>query len=238
MGDSAERTPGRGVLEGAFQVLDVLAAERDGAGLSEVARAGGLPKATAYRLLEQLVGIGAVQRHGQRYFVGKVLARLGQAWQPHPQLRAAALGPVRTLASLSATAVAVTVLHGDRVRIVAATRGALGELPQMRADSDLASRTAAGRVLLAAQPGAEPPDGYSRAEWRRIRDGLRHETTIAVDHQEAVPGICCVAAPVVLPRQQGIASISALVISRTVPQQLPDLLVRAAAEVTRNLGVR
>lgn len=54
---------GRGVLEGAFIVLDALARVPAGAGLSALARDTGLSKATVHRLLEQLVNLGAVQRH-------------------------------------------------------------------------------------------------------------------------------------------------------------------------------
>ncbi|MDT7566078.1 MAG: IclR family transcriptional regulator, acetate operon repressor, partial [Pseudonocardiales bacterium] len=73
---------GRGVLEGAFELLDVLSRMPSGAGLSGLSRDSGLPKATTHRLLEQLVALGAVQRDGQRYYVGGALARLGRSWQP------------------------------------------------------------------------------------------------------------------------------------------------------------
>jgi IclR family acetate operon transcriptional repressor len=182
------------------------------------------------------VELGAAQRDGQRYFVGSTLARLGQAWQPSPRLRDAALDPVRTLAALTRTAVAVTVLSGDRVRVVIATRGALGELPKITVGSDLARRTAAGQVLLAADENRDPPEEFSRAEWRRLRAGMRH-SAIALDHQEVTPGVCCVATPVALPGGRGIASLSALSVGRALPRHVPDLVLRAAGEISRNLVV-
>ncbi|MFD0384920.1 helix-turn-helix domain-containing protein [Streptomyces stramineus] len=76
---------------GAFALLDALEEARE-AGLTALAARSGLPKTTAYRLLEQLAELGAVERHGARYRPGPRLFRLGSAWQPHPALRAAARG--------------------------------------------------------------------------------------------------------------------------------------------------
>lgn len=235
---TAKKAQGRGVLEGAFCVLDVLAAAPDGLGLSELSRECDLPKATTFRLVEQLVGIGAAQRHERRYFVGRMLVRLGRAWQPHPMLRQSSLQTVKTLATLTRSAVAVTVLDGERVRVVTGTVGAVGELPLMQADSDVASRTAAGRVLLATQPDRDPPASISSLEWRRLRADLRRHGAVVMDHQDVTQGICCVAAPVRLPEGFGTASISALVVNRTLPPNLADSVLRAADTIARGLAVR
>ena len=50
-------SPGRGVLYGAFAVLEVLADADGGVGLTALAGACGLAKTSAYRLAEQLVKI-------------------------------------------------------------------------------------------------------------------------------------------------------------------------------------
>jgi IclR helix-turn-helix domain len=52
---------GRGVLDGAFAILDALAHADEGLGLTALARASGLAKTSAHRLAEQLVTLGAVQ---------------------------------------------------------------------------------------------------------------------------------------------------------------------------------
>jgi IclR family transcriptional regulator, acetate operon repressor len=236
--DVATKAQGRGVLEGAFSVLEALSDAPDGLGLSELSRECGLPKATTFRLVEQLAGIGAVQRHERRYFVGSLLVRLGRSWQPFPRLRRVALQPVKALAASSRTAVAITVLDGDRIRVVTATLGAVGELPSMQPDSYVASRTAAGRVLLATQPDRDPPAAFSGVEWRRLRAGLRTHGAVVIDHQEATPGICCVAAPVRLPEGSGTASISALVVNRTVPPNLVDSVLRTADKISLGFTAR
>jgi hypothetical protein len=61
---------GRGVLGRAFAVLEALAQADAGLGLTGLARASGLAKTSAYRLAEQRVALGAVQRVDQRYYVG------------------------------------------------------------------------------------------------------------------------------------------------------------------------
>ncbi|MER6899719.1 helix-turn-helix domain-containing protein, partial [Amycolatopsis sp. NPDC000740] len=53
-----KRKAGRGVLEGAFLLLEELARNGE-AGPTQLAAATGLHKATAHRLLDQLVGVGA-----------------------------------------------------------------------------------------------------------------------------------------------------------------------------------
>ena len=88
----------RGVLGGAFAVLEALAQADAGLGLSGLARASGLAKTSAYRLAEQLVGLGAIQRVDRRYYVGARVGRIGQQWQPDPLLRRAAQTTVHALA--------------------------------------------------------------------------------------------------------------------------------------------
>ena len=58
---------GRGVLDGAFAVLDALAHADQGLGLTALARASGLAKTSVHRLAEQLVMLGAVQCVEHRY---------------------------------------------------------------------------------------------------------------------------------------------------------------------------
>ncbi|RAJ48519.1 IclR-like helix-turn-helix domain-containing protein [Streptomyces sp. KhCrAH-43] len=80
----------RGVIEGAFALLDALRRCGGEAGLTEIAAACALPKGSVHRLLKQLLLVGAVERRGSRYRVGSQLYRLGQVWEPHPGLRVAA----------------------------------------------------------------------------------------------------------------------------------------------------
>jgi DNA-binding IclR family transcriptional regulator len=235
-GASNGSAAGRGVLEGAFELLNVLSRMPSGAGLSELTRDSGLPKATTHRLLDQLIGLGAVQRDGQRYYIGGSLARLGRCWQPDPALRRAALAPSRTLARLTGAAVAVCVLEGPLIRVVTAAGGTTTPAPRMHTEDELSVRTAAGQVLLAGGPDREPPPGFTRPEWKRIRDSLSRHAAVAIDHQDILPGVYCAAAAIPLPTPGRVASIATLFVNRTPPRDLSELVLRAARETTRSLA--
>jgi IclR helix-turn-helix domain len=103
-GPASPEAAGRRVLDGAFAILEALSRADDGLGLTALARASGLAKASAYRLAEQLVSLGAVQRVDCRYYIGARIDRMGQGWQPNPGLRKAAQVPVRALAVCQWTA--------------------------------------------------------------------------------------------------------------------------------------
>jgi IclR family acetate operon transcriptional repressor len=227
------------VLEGAFHVLGVLAQAEVGAGLSEIARQAALPKSTTHRLLEQLVDLGAVQRHERRYFVGSGLARLGNAWQPHPGLQRATREPVRVLSALTSTVVSITVLDANRIRVVTATRGVLTEVPRMQTYDEIPPIHAAGQLLLLARRGADddPPSGLTAGEWRRARARFARPGNLVIDRQEVMSGVCCVAAPVWRPDGELIASITAIALKSSVPAGLPELVQRASREITRNLAL-
>lgn len=228
---------GRGVLEGAFQILDALARAPLGAGLSALARNTGLPKATVHRLLEQLVDLGAVQRHDRGYCVGRLLARIGDSWQPHPGLVKASRGPLSLLSSLTSTATCVTVLRGGRVRVITGTRGPVTEIPMIRPGDEYPLETAAGRVLTLTNPATsdERPPTLTVPQWRRERAAFHRSGSIIVDHQEVVAGLCCVATPIRAKDGTCIATVSTLMINKRIPAGLPDLVRRAATEISDNL---
>jgi DNA-binding IclR family transcriptional regulator len=225
------------VLDGAFELLEALADAPAGAGLSDLARDTGLPKATTYRLLEQLVGRGAVQRQKQRYYVGATMARIGRQWQPSPALRRASLTPVGQLARLAGVDVAVCVLDGDTIRVVSASSGISDAMHRMSTSDELVVRTAAGRVLLAARTDRDRPTGFSQAEWNRTRDSMSRHAAIAVDHQDILPGVFCAAAAIPLSDHHDIAAIGALSIGRSPRPDLTEMVLRAARDVSRALAL-
>jgi IclR family transcriptional regulator, acetate operon repressor len=221
------------VLVGAFAVLDALACADDGLGLTALARASGLAKTSTYRLAEQLVAIGAVQCIEHRYYVGALIGRIGQRWQPDPLLRRAAQGPVHTLSVQAGAMASLRILHDDRLRLICATAARDQVHISDPADRELVARTATGRVLYATQPTGDValPDCWSQPEWRRLRESVRQPGATVSDHQDAFPGICCVSAPVWWPDKSCAGAITVLVLSRTLPPRLADLVSHAAGRV-------
>jgi DNA-binding IclR family transcriptional regulator len=222
---------GRGVLEGAFGLLQVLAEHSDGVGLSEVARIAGVPKATAHRLLEQLVELGAAQRIDRRYLVGPLMSRLGDSWRPQPALRRAARTPMAMLCRMASACVTLSVLHRGETRLVAGSRGPLRELPELRPFEEFSVHTAAGRLLQHTANGADPAPGVELGEWRRERADLARTGWLVAEHGT----LSCVASTVHGPDGTAVAALSALVLRPSPPAGLPELVTRAAGEISRGL---
>lgn len=181
------------MLDGAFGLLD--AVEQAGeAGLTRLAADCGLPKTTAYRLLEQLVTLGALERCATGYRTGPRLFRLGHAWEPHPRLRDAARGPVRRLAEATGATVALGVLREGRTLVLNWTPGDPGAPTPLGDQISWPWYTAAGKVLVAGMP-PDFPLGSVPASWRREAADIR-DRGAAFEREELIEGVSCVAVPV------------------------------------------
>lgn len=228
---------GRRVLDGAFEVLFVLAAAEDGLGLTALAHAAELPKTSAFRLAEQLVTLGAVQRVDHRYYIGARIRQMGQRWQPDPLLRRAAQAPVHTLAVQSGAVASLRILYEDQLRTICATvRHGHTCIPQP-ADPESAARTATGRVLYATRPvGFDAlPGCWTATEWRRLRKCIRDLHATVVDHHDVFPGVCCVSAPVWWPNGTCAGAVTALLQASNPTPMIRDLVLCAARRIEAGL---
>lgn len=193
----------------ALGVLEHVADAGTPLGLSEVARACGLPISTAHRMIRSLVDSGYLHREpDRRYRLGPRLVALGGvALDPvgpevSPWLR-------RLVAATGETANAAT-LCGDEVMFVAQA----ASTHQMRASSQLHHRTMVhcsglGKALLALLPDGEVVAMAARTglprrtehtltgvdELLEALDGVRRAGH-AVDDEEEEYGVRCVAVPV------------------------------------------
>ncbi|MFC0842319.1 IclR family transcriptional regulator [Streptomyces noboritoensis] len=227
--DRTGNTLGRGVLEGAFGLLEELAHGGE-LGLTRLADGAGLPKATAHRLLAQLVAVGAVQRRAGRYRLGPKTFRLGQAWQPAPALREAARRPLRQLAmTITGASVNIAVPDAGRTLIVGGIRGEVDDVFPVHAGALAPHGNAGDRMFAAETPETEPPACCSRTEWKRLV-AKAHEQSLAFDYEWPVPDVSCVAAPVRAPSGEIIAGVAAVVLDgRRLPSIAPA--VRRAADM-------
>ncbi|MFB7504873.1 IclR family transcriptional regulator [Streptomyces broussonetiae] len=224
--------PGRSVLEGAFALLESLA-DTDETGLAALAASSGLPKTTAYRLLDQLVALGAVERRGTCYRTGSRMFRLGRGWQPHPGLRAAAQEPLRQLAGATGASVCLCVLREGRTMAAAGIPGIVDELAPVRAGATWPWTTAAGRLLVATGPkalltGPLPPS------WKRQAAEIQ-QNGVALDREELIPGVCCVAVPVAPPRGEVVGALCAMVEPERDLRRLTHIVTRAGRAIGAGL---
>ncbi|MGW9438755.1 IclR family transcriptional regulator [Streptomyces sp. NPDC055607] len=212
--DAREGAPrGRGVLEGAFALLDALRRNGDEAGVTELALACGVPKGTVHRLLDQLVGVGAVERAGNRYRVGPQLYRLGQAWEPHPGLRPAAELPLQRLRAATGASVVLVVLREETALTVGSVPGDLEPLLPVRNGLAFRLDTAAGRALRGP-----------------LRGGA------VLDREDVVEGVCCASLPVRAPDGRTVAALAAMVPAGRRLDALAHAVAGAGAAITRALA--
>jgi IclR family transcriptional regulator, acetate operon repressor len=229
---SAPAAGGRSVLEGAFTLLEAVAKSGE-SGLTKLAAITGLPKTTAYRLLEQLVALGAVERTGGTYRMGSRVFRLGQRWQPHPGLLTAANGPVHTLARATGASVGICVLREGQTMAVGGVPGEVDELAPLRPSQTWPWTTAAGRILV-ANARRELPLGPLPARWRQEAAAIR-DHGVAIDREELIPGVCCVAVPVRDARGNAVAALCALVPPSRRLSRLEETVVRVGRSISTTL---
>jgi len=228
---------GRGVLDGAFALLDALANADEGLGLTALARATGLAKTSTHRLAEQLVTLGAVQCFEHRYYVGPRMLRIGQRWQPDPLLRLCAQAPVHTLAVQSHATASLRILHEHRLRYICAAAPHGRAYMPVPADRESIARTATGRVLYATQSASDAtlPDCWTRREWRNLRESIRDPRATVLDHQDAVAGVCCVSAPVWWPTGACAGAVTVTVQANDLPACLPAMVSHTARSIVAAL---
>lgn len=237
IGSGPAGCPSRGVLDGAFAVLEALADADGGLGLTALADACRLAKTSAHRLAQQLVALGAVQRVDQRYYIGARIGRIGQRWQPDPVLRQAGQAPVHALAVRSRALASLRILHEDTLRVICCTvPNGRAYLPSP-ADRESTARTATGRVLYAATTKSDGalPGGWTARDWRTLRASVRDRHATVVDHQEVFPGICCVSAPVWWPNGTNAGAVTVSLHAAEPTPNLRDLVLSAARTIGAGL---
>ncbi|HWL42977.1 MAG TPA: IclR family transcriptional regulator [Ilumatobacter sp.] len=183
--------PSRTVLSRVASLLDVFEGADGGLSVTELGRLTQLPKSTAFRLAEQMVDLGWLERDPAGYRVGVRMLELGGLARRRTRLRNRAMPYLSELAAATGLAVNFAVLDGDEVVIVE-------QIPMRGCDLPLTGRcrfpaatTSLGKVLLAFG-GNDQLDGVQRApELAAVR-----RRQIAFDADGTYAGISCIGAPV------------------------------------------
>jgi DNA-binding IclR family transcriptional regulator len=218
----------------ALHVLLALEQSPAGRGVTDIARALGLPKSAVHRLLVTFQACGFVQQlsENSRYTLGPVLARLG--------LRAADLFTPRRVARPYMEALAheigETIFLGVLCEASVLIIEKVEQSQMLRISPELGTtlplrQTALGQVWLAFCPAGQrdtllatlrPPDSVIPAE--RALAGLRQELAaiaqqgFAVSLETWMPDICCLAVPVWNSRQELVAALAVAVPRSRMPQ--------------------
>lgn len=174
--------------------------------LSEVTQRTGIPRSTAHRLLEQLVTKRWITRNEHRYELGSKSYQLGQWALNQNRLRHGAVPVLNRLARSTGLTVHLAALHdGDALYLDRIPGRTPLTLPSRVGSQLPAHLTAVGKAIL-ANLDSEKMHNITRAPLRKSTqysitspDHLYEELErvrnhgAAVDREEAVIGIACVA---------------------------------------------
>ncbi len=246
-------------VDKALRILETLGAEPVDLGLAELSRRLGIEKSTLHRLLGTLERRGFVRRDPSslRYSLGIRMLELGTAVTARSALGRAAAPVLDRLAVRSRLTVNLAVLDEDEILYVAKR-----ESPEpLRLTVEVGRRlpahcTALGKAMLAFRPDAEVRRLYGRKKKLRrftpntIVDPARllgelarvRRTGAAEDREELVPGLRCLAAPVVDFTGYAVAAISLSAATVSLDERrlagLRSMLAEGAADISGALSGR
>jgi len=242
-------------VERALQILGCFDDEHPERGISDIAQAVGLHKATAHRIVTTLVNYGFLERviDEQKYKLGVELPNLGYKVLRRMDLRREAFPFMKQLVDdwdetcdLSifdrGKAFYIEVIRGNRALTISAAVGQ--QLP--------AHATASGKIFLAYLTSdeldeflSEPLSSYidstvtSPGELRKQLEKFR-EHGYAVDYEEFERGVCAIAAPIFNRSGKVIAAIGVpSPISRMTPDRVSNIakvLKDAAKAISHRMG--
>nr|XP_061803723.1 HTH-type transcriptional regulator XynR-like [Nerophis lumbriciformis] len=195
-----------------------------GAKFTEAVRGSGVAKSTAHRLLNELVGIGAVRfdANSKTYYGGLLLAQLGSAVAAEYDLRKVARPHLERLQKEIGHTVTLGIRDGDQgIYLDKVESKDFG----IRLHSEIGKSfplhcTGIGKVLMSATPAAELSTllrGKLKALTARTitsKARLKKELAeirrrgYAIDDEEITRGLICIAAPVFGPGQQIAGALS------------------------------
>jgi DNA-binding IclR family transcriptional regulator len=236
-----------GVLTKALRVVDLLQDSRSPLSLHEISIQAGINKSTALRLLAHLEGEKYLRRDERGgYILGPKFLRLGSHYNVQAPLREMAHESLWELWRITQETVNLAVLDGFDVVYI----DCLESPHDLRQVSNVGMRavlyrTALGKALLAFHPAEQcerlikslrfetftPHTVTSAFELDRDLNSIR-QSGFAVDNEESVVGLRCIAAPILDTRGIAVAAISISgPTSRITPQKTPMLgeAVKAAA---------
>ncbi len=240
------------------QILQILASSATGTSLSEIMTALGLPRSSAYALLDDLVSSGLVEEDvgpgPKTYRVGIGAFEIGMAFLRQRSLAGEAQRIVERIVTRFDETAHLAILDGAEVVYVAKAESSHA----MRVASAVGSRlpahaTGVGKALLAqletdevvrlypaeVLPALTPTTVRTRRELLDQLAVVRRDG-YAFDDSESTPGLQCLAVPIMGPASAGLAALSLSVPTvrmATMDQhEIREELVKAGAEISHQLG--
>ncbi len=254
MRPAKERTVSVQVLERAFQLLDILAAQREPVSLKVIAEQSGLHPSTAHRILNDL-GVGRYVDRPEpgQYRLGMRLLELGNLVKARLDVRDAALAPMRDLHNATRQPVNLSMRQGDEIVYIERTYSERSGMQVVRAVGGRAPLhlTSVGKLFLAR-------DDASRVRAYATRTGLAGHTRnsitdlprlerelgkvnqsgVARDDEELELGVRCMAAPILDNEGKLVAGLSISAPADRLEESWLERLRSTAAQISATLGHR
>lgn len=242
-------------IERALRILDCFDAQHPEMGVSEIAQAVGLHKATAYRIVTTLLSYGYLERaeDGQRYRLGMALASLGFIAMRRTDVRREAMPIMTDLAARLNETCDLSVYNRGEVYFIEVVQGSRALTVAAAVGRSLpVHATASGKVLLAHLADAEseaalegPLVAHTQrtitrpAELRRQLEVVRAQG-FAFDDEELEAGVRAISAPVRDRDGRVIAALSVTCPTSRLPlDRVPAIAAearQAADAISRRLG--
>jgi len=242
--------------ERVLRVLDVIGDSPVGATALEISDELGLTLSTTYRLLKTLRGRDYITRDasGRRYLLGRTVDNLGRALRYQLVVGPAMRSILRSVHESAHAAVYLTMHRGADIAIAhiedSQQHRRIGQLHVGFAEATHA--TAFGKVMLASMGDAElsqflernSPTALTRntlTSAAKLGDQLQEVRAqqLAVEVEEYMPRLACVAAPVKTATGRTIGSVAVSVGAEEVSRRALDLeraVRRGAWQVSSHVG--
>jgi DNA-binding IclR family transcriptional regulator len=237
------------VLGKAFSILSAFDDDHNTLRLVDLSQRSGVPKPSVYRLAQELVSLGMLERVDNGYRIGFSIFALSQRVGSASLLRTVGRPVLVDLVAMTRGTAHLAVLEGTGTYYLEK----LGGTRSVHALSKVGGRlpltcTASGKLLLAMSPHADDlldavvADRLQRltahsqldhALLRRELDTIR-EHQLATEHEEALLGFKSFAVPIYDSGQSVIAALSLTVpVSHSGDEHLIRTLRLASAGITR-----
>jgi len=232
-------------------VLEALVHAGRPATLTELMQATGLPKPTLHRTLSLFEDAGFVQREpaGRAYAVGPRLASLGLAILTHDSVATLRHALLRQLVADVGETCNLAILRRGEVVYLDRVEADWALRLHMPAGSTIPAHcSASGKLLLALMPGAQREALLAAIPLARFTDRTLTDRTLmakeldriaatgyALDNEEYVAGVACVAVPV---RVQGeaVAAVAVHAATARLPLQMAIELVPRLTEAAQRIA--
>ncbi|MEV5647364.1 IclR family transcriptional regulator [Nocardia sp. NPDC052254] len=234
-----EQTP-NAMIDRVASLLEAFVGQRPMT-LADIARRSHLPRSSAHRILQRLVELGWVERHGFEYALGIRMFEFGSQVMRQRSVNDVAMTIMTGLHRRTGLTAHLSLLSGGEILHL----NRIGAWPNPGRQWAVGARqpvelTAAGHALLAAmdpQQWPELPFGcaptcYSvrtRRQLERELDKVRDRSGVAVDSQGCELGVTVVAAALDVDVDRGRVAVSLCGPTRTIDTDAVVTQVRRAA---------